>query len=239
MRNYRVNPKQAAAISVVIFLALLTKAPFFLMIALVFVIATTTHLATGRPKREVTRGEKPKVVKIAGVGEVEWITDPRQLEAGRLLSVKDLKKLESEVLCSPSEWIEQGERVATSEDEVASKPEPPPYKQGTSHTVLCRCQKCAENKKTRHGHSKAIEPACHECYKEWRVAYGEKTAMLLAQKAQVVEMVEELTVEDRARPVAYYARGGIIKPPAPPLNPKNPIPHYRPRLVDRLERRWM
>ena len=126
-------PKTAGPILVVIGLAMIIKAPALLLIALIVTIVLSTITivnAIGSPKtkRQVTaRGRQkidpPKMVNIPGVGQIEWITDPRQLEAGELLGVQELRAAEKLLLdTDPREWRKMGEKVVDDEQEELNKP---------------------------------------------------------------------------------------------------------------------
>jgi hypothetical protein len=237
--------RKAFPFILLVLVAIILKAPALMMlvvVASVIVAAASIVSIPNRAKRQSAIGP-PKVVNIDGVGEVEWITDPSQLDHKQLLGLRGLRELELEVLrSSPADWIEQGEKVAVSEEEVANRPESTPQ----SDYQRARARKQGEEKRAReryrHGHPSAVDPTCHTCLFEQ--LYSSR-AMILPNKSY--EEVHELTVAEKEAPVAYYtadgnryAAGGIVGTPVPmypasvPLvTPREP-PHKEERLEDLL-----
>lgn len=198
-------------------LAIVIKVPilFLVMFLALFFYGGFMLVRSGiGDKKKAIKPGSPKVVKIDGVGEIEWITDIRQLDHKRLLGVQGIKKLEDEVLrCAPSEWITMGEKVAVSEEEAANKPEPS-YMPPSGHPWDCRCQKCHE-----HLHNRAHS--------------------VLNQQRTMVAPTEVIIRPPRSggfmRPRGY-ARGGIMQRGEfidKALKDRNA------RLVNRMQRTWM
>lgn len=175
---------------------------FFVLMTMVVVFATVK--IPNHPKKKAVG--PPKVVKIPGVGSIEWVTDPSQLDHKRLLDGRGIKNLEAEVLCSPSEWIEMGEKVVIAEEEAANAPEVVSSPVKTPHNIFCTCQKCHSADKKTHGHVNFYEPTCNDCLmrlqeqlNNWKIGYP----------SQDTEC-EEITAADQVEPIAYV-RGGVIK----------------------------
>ena len=106
---------------------IIVKSPAILLIAtfigLVIFLARVGVLSV-ESKSKKKAVEAPKVVKIDGVGEVQWVTDPRQLDDKRMWSARELKRMEDQLLdCSTDEWRKEGEKVVLDELEAADKPD--------------------------------------------------------------------------------------------------------------------
>ena len=111
----------------IMLIALAVKSPILLLIAIVIGLGSLflegAIAIESKPKKKALGS--PKIVKIDGVGEVQWITDPSQLETQRIWSARELKRMEDQLLDrSTDEWRKEGEKVVLDELEAADKPDP-------------------------------------------------------------------------------------------------------------------
>jgi hypothetical protein len=207
------NKLAPLVVIVIILLAAVLKAPammFLAFIALVFMGVSTVISVSNKPAKQKAI-ETPAKKFIPGVGVVDWITDPRQLESPKVWNPDTIKRMEIELLDTDCrEWRKEGEKVIIAEQEAVRKPPPEP-KRPKGHHVTCPC------------------PACREVKVQ--------QALVSGVPASVEEF--EVTVAEQIEPVAVYRTfhpGGIIRFPDAsrdyftrykPKSPTNRIPHYR------------
>lgn len=123
----RADKKWIAMMFVVfIVVSAITKFPFILalLFALFMAIRDPKHKALPKKVKPVIHeGEvkfvaAPKKRILEGVGQIEWITDPRQLEHGRAWNSQQIASAEASLLyCDPREWLLEGEKRALREAE--------------------------------------------------------------------------------------------------------------------------